>query len=361
MQNQFLLYGANGYTGKLIAKLATTYGLTPVLAGRNEEKIKLLAAELQLPYRIVDLDNKKQLEDALSGVKLVLHAAGPYVNTARQMIEACLQKGVHYIDINGDIAVFEMLKKYHAHASERNIMIMPGVGFDVVPTDCIALQLKNKMPDATHLRLAFVSLGGGISHGTAITMAGKIGEGGAVRENGKISRKPLGHKGMWIDFAVQPGAATKKMFVMTIPWGDISTAYTTTGIPNIETYTGMAPKVYRVLKIQWAFNWLLRTGMVRNIIKKKIKARPEGPSDEQRQKSSSLVWGEVSNTAGVKLSVAISCLDGYTLTAHSSLLISKKILQGVLKPGYQTPAGCYGENLVMEVPGTKIIQPVNSI
>jgi short subunit dehydrogenase-like uncharacterized protein len=349
MQNQFLLYGANGYTGKLIAKLAATYNLQPILAGRTEANIKPLADELQLPYRIIDLDNKEQLENALSEVKLVLHAAGPYVYTAKQMIEACLKTDVHYIDINGDISVFEMLKRYDAAAKEKNIMVMPGVGFDVVPTDCIALQLKNKMPDATHLKLAFASIGGSLSHGTATTMTGKIGEGGAARENGEIVRRPLGQKGVWVNFG------EKKLFVMTIPWGDISTAYTTTGIPDIETYTGIAPKVYRILKLQWGFNWLLRTEFVRNIIRKKIKAKPAGPSDEQRKNSSSLVWGEASNASGEKITACISCLDGYTLTARSSLIISKKILEGNFKTGYQTPAGCYGENLIMEVPGTKII------
>lgn len=347
MQNQFLLYGANGYTGKLIAKLAASYQLQPILAGRTESLIQPLAEELNLPYRIIDLDDATNLEKALSEVKLVLHAAGPYVYTAKQMVEACLKTGVHYIDINGEISVFEMLKKYDVSAKERNIMLMPGVGFDVVPTDCIALQLKNKMPDASHLKLAFVSVGGGLSHGTAITMAGKIGEGGAVRLNGKIVRSPLGHKGMLVNFG------EKELFVMSIPWGDVSTAYATTGIPNIEAYTGIAPKVYRMLKFQWAFNWLLRTTFVRNIIKKKIKAKPAGPSDEQRKKSSSLVWGEVSNDEGKIITTAISCLDGYTLTAHSSLLITKKILEGNVKLGYQTPAGCYGENLIMEIPGTK--------
>jgi short subunit dehydrogenase-like uncharacterized protein len=349
MQNKFLLYGANGYTGKLIAKLAASYNLKPILAGRTESNIKPLADELQLSYRIIDLDNKAQLESALAEVKLVLHAAGPYVYTAKQMVETCLKTGVHYIDINGDISVFEMLKHYDAAAKEKNIMIMPGVGFDVVPTDCIALKLKKLMPDATHLKLAFASVGGGLSHGTAITMAGKIGEGGAARENGKIVKKPLGQKGMWVNFG------EKKLFVMTIPWGDVSTAYTTTGIPNIETYTGMAPKIHRMLKLQWAFNWLLRTEFVRNIIRKKIKAKPAGPNDEQRKNSSSLVWGEVSNVTGKTISAAIRSLDGYSLTAHSSLIISKKILADNFKAGYQTPAGCYGENLVNEIPGTKNI------
>ena len=346
MQNKFLLYGANGYTGVLIAKLAAAYQLQPVLAGRREANIKPLADELKLPYLIIDLDDTAQLNKAVSEVILVLHCAGPFSATAKQMVEACLATGVHYLDINGDISVFEMLKTYDKAAKEKNIMIMPGVGFDVVPTDCIALQLKNKMPDATHLKLAFASLGGGLSHGTAMTMAGKIGEGGAARENGKIVRKPLGQKGMWVDFI------EKKLFVMSIPWGDISTAHFTTGIPNIETYTGMAPKVYRMLKLQWAFNWLLRTAFIRNIIKKKIKAKPAGPSDEQRQKGKSFVWGEVKNGSGKTMQAAISCYDGYTLTAHTSLYITKKVLEGNFKPGYQTPALVYGENLIMEIPGT---------
>ncbi len=355
MQNQFLLYGANGYTGLIIAKLAASYNLQPILAGRTEASIKPLASALQFPYHIVDLDNAEQLKKVLKEVKLVLHCAGPFSETAKQMIDACIETGVHYTDINGDISVFEMLKKYDTAAKEKNIMVMPGVGFDVVPTDCIALQLKNQMPDATHLKLAFASLGGGLSHGTATTMAGKIGEGGAVREDGKIIRKPLGQKGMWLDFSAGSGEIEKKIFVMSIPWGDISTAYFTTGIPNIETYTGIGTKVYRVLKLQGAFNWLLRTHFIRGIIRKKINARPAGPNDEQRQKSKSFVWGEVTDANGKKVNACIRCLDGYTLTAHSSLIIAKKILEGNFKPGYQTPAAAYGEDLVMEIPGTKKI------
>lgn len=346
MQNQFLLYGANGYTGQLIAKLAAKYNLQPILAGRTEEAIKPMAEELQLPYVVIDLNDTEKLETALQQVKVVLHCAGPFSQTAKQMVTACLKTGVHYLDINGDVSVFEYLKTFDTKAKEKNIMVMPGVGFDVVPTDCIALQLKNKLPNATHLKLAFASVNGGLSHGTAITMASKIGEGGCVRENGMIKRTPLGHKWMWLNFGEQ------KLFVMTIPWGDISTAHFTTGILNIETYTGIKPKIVNILKFQWAFNWLLRTTFIRNIIKKKIKAKPTGPSDEQRLKSKSLVWGEVTNLAGEKVTASLSCLDGYSLTAHSSLLIVQKILMGNFKIGYQTPALVYGENLIFELPKT---------
>ena len=137
--NSFLLYGANGYTGKLIAKYAALYGLDPILAGRTEEAIKALADELKLPYKIIDLNNIVQLKAALQEVKVVVHAAGPFADTAKQMIDACLQTGTHYLDINGDITVFEMIKSFDTKAKEKNIILMPGVGFDVVPTDCMAL------------------------------------------------------------------------------------------------------------------------------------------------------------------------------------------------------------------------------
>ncbi|HEY0679827.1 MAG TPA: saccharopine dehydrogenase NADP-binding domain-containing protein [Chitinophagaceae bacterium] len=347
MLQSFLLYGANGYTGELIARFASQYGLSPVLAGRRKEVIEPIAHKLGFPYKIFDLNDSAALENTLADFKLVLNAAGPFQHTAKQMVEACLKTRTHYIDINGDIAVFEMLKKYDEAAKTHGIMILPGAGFDVVPTDCLALFLKNKLKDAVHLKLAFATLGGAISHGTATTMVSKLGEGGAVRSNGKIVKAALGNKGMWLDFG------EKRLFVMSIPWGDISTAHFTTGIPNIEVYVGIKPSVYRALKLQPAFNWLLRTTFVRSFIKKKIDRRAPGPTDEQRTNAKALIWGQVTDNKGEKISARMSCPDGYTLTMLASLVISKKILDGNYKAGYQTPASAYGEDLILEIPGVK--------
>ena len=241
--NSFLLYGANGYTGRLIAKMAAGYGLNPILAGRNEPALQSMASELGLAYKVIDLSDTAALEAALKEVQVVLHAAGPFNHTAKKMMEACITTHTHYLDITGEITVFERAKKYNDKAKEAGVMIMPGVGFDVVPTDCTARYLSEQLPNATHLKLAFAMLGGKLSHGTATTMAENLGEGGVVRENGMLKKKPLGHKRLWVDFGI------KKMFVMCIPWGDISTAYTTTGIPNIETYTNASRKTYSILKM----------------------------------------------------------------------------------------------------------------
>ncbi|TBR18150.1 MAG: hypothetical protein EPO57_07980 [Chitinophagaceae bacterium] len=343
--NSFLLYGATGYSGKLIAQHAKYYNLTPVLAGRSEEKLSLLAKELNTTYHVVSLSETEKLEKLLAKFSLVLHAAGPFIYTAKQMIDACIKTNTHYIDITGEIAVFELAKKMGNAASNAGIMLLPGVGFDVVPTDCIALFLKNKLPDATHLKLAFASLGGGLSHGTSATMINGLGEMGAERKNGKIIRVPLGQKSKWIDFGI------KKLFVMSIPWGDISTAFTTTGIENIETYTRATVGTVRVLKFQFLFNWILRSSIIRNFFKRRLDKKPAGPSDAQRAKSKSMVWGEVTNSNRESAAARLIGPDGYTLTAHSSLIIAKKILEGNFKLGYQTPAGCYGEDLILEVIG----------
>jgi short subunit dehydrogenase-like uncharacterized protein len=347
LQNQFLLYGANGYSGTLIARYAAQYGLRPVLAGRNKAAIAALAEKLDLPFLIIDLNNRHVLEAVLGTVRCVVHAAGPFVHTARQMIEACIASGTHYLDINGDISVFELIKTYNEAALKAGVMLMPGVGFDVVPTDCTALLLKQQLPDATHLQLAFATLGGTLSHGTATTMVEKLGEGGKLRKNGEIIHQPLGHKGMTVDFG------PRRLFVMSIPWGDISTAHFTTGIPNIETYTGVPKKMYYLLKAQFLFNWLLRTRWMRGKLQKKINRNPAGPADDRRSKATGYVWGRATNAAGKSVEARLSGPEGYTITLHATLLIAQKVLNKEFKPGYQTPAAVYGPGLVLEIPGVK--------
>ncbi len=342
---KFLLYGANGYTAGLIIRFAEAYNLEPIVAGRSEEKIKAIGEAHGLTYRVFDVDDIEKTIENIKDVKVVLHCAGPFKFTARPMMEACLRAGVHYLDITGEIEVFELAASMNQRAEDANIMLMSGTGFDVVPTDCMALFLKEKMPDATHLRLAFGALKGGVSHGTALTMAEGAGSPSKARVNGVIVDRPLGEKSMTVPFDL------KSLFCMTIPWGDVSTAYYTTGIPNIETYTAASPKAHKSLRYQWIYNWVLRMDFMKNRLRKKIKSRPSGPEDAVREKARSLVWGEVSNGKET-IAATWSGLEGYTFTAHSALLITQKIYQNNWKKGFKTPGMMYGADLVMEVEGS---------
>ena len=107
----FLLYGANGYSGELIARYASQYNLHPILAGRRKEAIEPLAVRYGLPYRIFDVNDKPALLQALKEVSVVLNAAGPFDKTARQIVEGCMETGTHYLDINGDLSVLLIQKR----------------------------------------------------------------------------------------------------------------------------------------------------------------------------------------------------------------------------------------------------------
>lgn len=343
--NTFLLYGANGYTGQVTARMAKEYGLFPILAGRNEGELAQIANELGLEYAVFDLSDTEKLKAALTKVEVVLHVAGPFKYTAKPMIEACLETKTHYLDITGEIDIFELARSYDILAKEAGIMLMPGTGFDVVPTDCLTKLLHQQLPDATHLQLAFATMDDGLSHGTTFTMIESMGNGGLVRENGKFVKKPLGHKGKVIDFGA------KKFFVMTIPWGDVATAYYSTGIPNIEVYTSMKRYVYYLLKFQLLYNWLLRLPMVKKFLKKQVQRQPKGPSETKLQAGKSFVWGEVTNSKGESVHQILQLPSTKKLTAMSSLAIVKQVLAGNFKAGFQTPSLAYGGEFVFTLEG----------
>jgi short subunit dehydrogenase-like uncharacterized protein len=209
--------------------------------------------------------------------------------------------------------------------------------------------LHTKLPDATHLELAFMSLGGHISHGTLSTIVENLGKPGAIRENGKIVLQQAGQEGREIDFGA------KKHFAMTIPWGDVSTAFHTTGIPNIKVFTGVPKSNFYFMKMQPLFNPLLQSGFIKKQIQNYVDKNITGPTPEQIEKGKSLVWGKVSNAKGEVVEARLECAEGYLLTAEMSLIIAQKIVAGSYPPGYHTPAELFGYKLVLEMESAKFI------
>lgn len=342
MSDGLLIYGSYGYTGELVVRYALEQGLKPVLAGRNGDKLAAQAAPHGLETRTFSLDNPADVDAGLVDMKAVIHCAGPFSRTAKPMAESCLRTGTHYLDITGEIEVFERMAAMDAKAGEAGVMLMPGTGFDVVPSDCLAAYLKSQMPDATHLTLAFMGTGG-VSHGTAQTMTENFHKGGALRRNGKIVPVPAAHEVREIDF----GKA--KATCMMIPWGDVSTAFYSTGIPNIQVFMAATPGMIRSAKMSRFLKPILGAGPVQKFMVSRI---PEGgPSDKARARSYSLLWGEVRNDAGETVEARLEAPEGYTLTALTSLLIARKVLDGNAPAGFKTPSLAYGADLVLEVEG----------
>ncbi|MEJ7623519.1 MAG: saccharopine dehydrogenase NADP-binding domain-containing protein [Pyrinomonadaceae bacterium] len=344
MANNFLIYGANGYTGELITRFAAERGMAPIIAGRSAIAIEELAKKHQLDYRVFALDETARLDAALQEVEMVLHCAGPFSLTSRKMVEACLRNKKHYTDITGEISVFEAMAALSDKAVEAGIMLMPGVGFDVVPSDCLARHLKDELATATHLSLAFFGVGR-MSHGTQATMTMNIGRGGAIRKDGKITTVPAAWKTREIDF----GEIQKTG--VTIPWGDVSTAFYSTGIPNIEVFTVVPSSALKMMKASRYIGWLLATKPFQDYLQKKIPTG--GPSDAERTKGRTLLWGEVSDLNGNRVAARLQGPEGYTLTAHAALNIAQKIIDRNFKPGFQTPAKAYGADLVLEIDGVQ--------
>ena len=335
----WMIYGANGYTGELIAREAVRRGERPVLAGRSKEKIESLAKELGCEWRAFDL-----MQPDLSGIALVLHCAGPFVHTSAPMVQACLDAGAHYLDITGEIAVFESIFRRDADAKQRGVALIPGVGFDVVPTDCLAAMLHAKMPDANELWLAFSS-GGGVSRGTLKTMIEGAAWGSAIRRDGAITRVPHLWDVREIPFASGPRVAA------TIPWGDIATAYRSTGIPNIRTYSAQSPRAVRRMRRILPFLPLLRLKPLRNIALGYANRRT-GPSAETRATARVELWGRVTNGRD-EVTMTMTVAEGYAFTVLSSLEAVSEVLRSP-KTGALTPSLAFGADFVRRIPGTEI-------
>lgn len=346
---EIFIYGAYGYTGKLIVEEAVSKGFKPILGGRNKKKLQEVAEHYSLAYRVFEANNDEEWDNLLPKINLVLNCAGPFALTVEHVVPACLRHQTHYLDITGEIEVFSYIAGLDEAAKKAGVVLMPGVGFDIVPTDCLSAKLKERMPDGNHLELAFQG-NSGISRGTALSMARRYHEGGLIRENGKLRKVPIAYEVRDIHFG------DKTRLCMTIPWGDVYTAYFTTGIPNIKVFTGVSRKTLNTLlsykKMTWAAKTALMQWIMRSIIRRKVK----GPSLDKRSTYITYLWGKISNGNGKSVTLEMQTMESYQLTAHTAVAIAGRVLEGAIEPGYKTPAGALGSDFIDQFDKFKLIE-----
>jgi len=345
--SNFLIYGSYGYTGQLIVDHALQKGFHPILAGRNEKLLRAQAEQYNLPYRTFSLLESEKLDSALLEVDTVLHCAGPFVHTFGWMAEACLRTKRHYVDISGEIPGFEVLAAMNKLAKEADIMLLPGAGFDIVPSDCLAAHMKQRLPAATHFRLFVRGIGAGISRGTAKSAVENMHRQGMIRRDGKLVQVPLAWNVREQDF----GRGYTK--VVSVGWGDVSTAYHSTGIPNIETYFAFPESVINLMRFMRVIGPLLYNRPVKNLLKSLINLFVKGPEEEKRRRASAIFIGEATNQSGGRVVTKLTTPEGYTCTALTTVEIMKRILNGDFKTGFQTPSLAYGANFITQFNGVK--------
>jgi short subunit dehydrogenase-like uncharacterized protein len=344
MTAPFLLYGATGFVGEATARLAVQSGLRPILAGRNAAQLQRLALQLGVEYRAFDLDDSAAIDRALQEVPVVLHCAGPFLHTSAPMVRACLRTGTHYLDLTGEIAVYQAIAAQDAESRARGVMLLPGAGFEVVSTDCLAVHLKHRLPSAIRLTLAFAIDGpAGEPPGSQRSVIESFSYGDFVRRDGRLETPARASKTRMIDFGQGPIRATR------IPGAPVFTAFISTGIPNVEDYFVMSEGLRRQVGVMVALRPLFKLAAVRRFFK--LGVRP-GPTAEQRAQTSTHVWGEVEDELGRK---AVSRLHGPELgvdwTTRAAVATVWKVLAGNAPPGFQTPALAYGADFVLECEG----------
>lgn len=344
---KWMIYGATGYTGQLIADVAVSRGLKPTLAGRNPEKVRALAEKLDLPWAAFSVDDANAVEAALKDQALVLSVAGPFSATAEKMIQACLKTGTHYLDVTGEIAVFEHAAVQSDNAKAAGVMLLPGVGFDVVPSDCLAAHTAARTNAPEALTIAIKGLGGP-SQGTAKTAVEALGSGTAVRRNGEIKRLRAGANLAAFDL----GAGEEEF--MGVSWGDVSTAYYSTGIGNIDVYFPAEGPIKSMTKMARLFGPLMNLKFVQNFLKRQIEKMPAGPSEAERERDNSILLAEVTSKDGSVTRSILETPNGYTLTADSAVKCALKTLGGSAKPGFQTPSLAFGAEFINEIEGCSL-------
>jgi short subunit dehydrogenase-like uncharacterized protein len=345
MGDRLLVYGATGYTGGLLAALAKERGLAPIVAGRSRAKVEAVAARLGVEARVASVDDAAALAELLRDVACVISSAGPFAMTARQMFEACLATHTHYLDVTGEIDVFELAASYGERARQAGVMLLPGIGFDVVPSDCLAAHVAARVPQPRSVRIALAA-GGTPTHGTAKTALATLGAPLRVRRGGKLVALPSGSLVRSFDFGQGPVAC------VGVPLGDVVTAAHSTGAADVEVYMRGSGSLRLALRASQVLGPIVSSGPVQRVLGRFIDRLPEGPSEEERLTTRALVVAEAEG-GGRTARARLETPSGYETTRLAGVEAARRILAGDAKPGFQTPATAFGADFVLALPGVK--------
>lgn len=323
--SKLLIYGATGYTGTMVARQAKAAGLDFVIAGRDPEKLATLAQELGVPCRVFALDDTEVLSHALIGFGVVLNCAGPFARTAEPLLRACIESGVHYLDITAEINVYRLAERLGEDALKAGVMLMPGVGWDVVPTDCLAMHVSRRVEHPISLRIA-LQVAGSMSRGSAISAGEIVGAGLMARVDGVLTPMPDAKPGLF-DFG--EGLVT----CAPLSFGDLVTAWHSTGIPNITMFVNVTGNAFP-------------GGDLSKL--------PDGPSREEREDQRARAVAEVTGADGAVARSVIETINGYSYTAISAVEAVRRVLAGENRAGFLTPARLFGASFAESIAGTRI-------
>jgi short subunit dehydrogenase-like uncharacterized protein len=340
----FLIYGGNGYTAALLTREALARGMRPLLCGRDRGRTKSAAESFDVDYCVARLDSVSELKGALRGVAVVLNAAGPFSVTSEPLVDACLANGVHYLDVSGEADTLDLVSRRHAEARAAGVMLMPGVGFDVVPSDCLARHVVNRLPHPRRLSIGITGLRTA-SRGSARTSIDQIGKKVLVRRGGRLCAVPAASLERRFDYGEGPRAS------LAVSWADVVSAYFSTGVPDIDVYFEATPAIRAALMASRHLGWWMGYPPVQRYLKTWTRFLPEGPDEEERRTATAVLVAEAEDEEGRRAVARLRTPEIYTFTAMTGVAVAQRVLAGDWEAGYETPSRVFGADFVLSFPG----------
>ena len=322
---KLMIYGATGYTGRMIVQHALDAHQQVIVAGRDREKLAGISSDLDIPFRAFTLDNPDIIDDALEGIGAVINCAGPFLYTARPLMEAAIRKRVHYLDVAAELDSYQLADSLDEASTSAGVMLLPGCGGSVAMLGCLAAHAVARVNNPVSISLA-LHITGTMSRGSAVSAAGNLSTQCLIRRNGQLfGTEPGELRGF--DF----GNGHQACFPVTLP--DVITVWKATGIPDIRTFVHLSGEGFP-------------QGNLADL--------PDGPTDRERELSRYQAAAEVLNADGDTLYMLLDTVNGYSFTALAAAEAGRRVLGGEYRPGFQTPAALFGKHFAETIADTRI-------
>ncbi|MDJ0789011.1 MAG: saccharopine dehydrogenase NADP-binding domain-containing protein [Myxococcota bacterium] len=343
-QSRVVVYGATGFTGRLVIDELIRAGIEPVLAARDARRLRTLRAELALESFACRVEEVGRMRRLLRAGDVVLSAAGPFRETALPLAEACLGAGAHYLDLSGEARATAEVSRLHDRATRRGTMLLPGVGFDVVPSDCLAAHVSRKAPGAEWLRIGISGLDQ-VSRGSALTISRQLGRKVDVRRSGHLTSVVAGT--LWHSFDFGSGARPST----AVSWADVVTAWYTTAVPNVTVYFDASPAVAATMLASGWIGDLAQAPPWRHFVDFHLPTLEEGPDAERRARARAVIVCEAGRGSTCLARARLESPGAYDVSAASAARIARRVSEGDFEAGFQTPGRLFGADFALSLPG----------
>lgn len=323
--NTLMIYGAAGYTGRMATEHAKAAGLNIIVAGRAQDPVFELAAELGLPGRTFSVDDPAAIAANLEGVDVLLNCAGPFMRTAEPLMRAAIAAGVHYLDFAAELDSYRLAEALDEQAKAAGVMLLPGSGGSVAMLGSLASHAAARIADPRKISIG-LHVTGAMSRGSAISATENLTTETLARVDGAlVSRDAADIRAF--DF----GLGEVDCFPLTLP--DLITIWRTTGAPDVETFVHVSGDAFP---------------------EGDLKALPTGPNAQQRDANRYQAAVVVTGADGTVVRSVLDTVNGYSFTALAAAEASRRVLNGEVRPGFQTPAGLFGAGFAETIADTTI-------